>query len=202
MEVINAGQSGPESSVRSGEIVMALLHAAGTIRHAFGEFLERFDQSEGRFAVMEVLSQAGFDGVSQAEIAEQLRHSESNISSLIERLHRDGFVDRRWSDSDRRKRVLLLNASGHQLVARIRQAREAWAEAILCRIGTYERRELMHSLKALNQDARNRPENTVRQPFWMEGSSASGCGVLSPHFALEQMLSTLGLAGRHAESSQ
>lgn len=198
-----------------GEIVTALLHAAGLIRHRLSAFLERFDLSEGRYSVLQAVHDAGPQGISQSEVADFLMQSESNISSLIERLHRDGLVDRRWSSIDRRKRVLLLTINGQQLVDHVETARRRWAESILSGVAPPLRQGLALGLKSLNgrsdRDFSERAacislpvvkSSAVESPSLIDHAPVPGRDPNSPQFALERMLSTLGLAGRFAGGEQ
>ncbi len=217
MEVIKAGdvRTGMDSFDAPGEIVTALLHAAGFVRHRLGEFLERYELTEGRLAVLSALDHAGAKGLSQSEVAEQMLQSESNVSSLIDRLHRDGLVDRRWSDTDRRKRVLLLKADGQLLVRHVEGARRRWAESLLADLAPHDRRALAQGLQHLpGQTDAPAPDGAApagipRKPadadgvtLWPDHSVIANRDPNSPHFALERMLSTLGLAGRFAEDEQ
>ncbi len=209
MEVIKAGdgRTGIELFDDPGEIVTALLHSAGFVRLRLGEFLERYELTEGRHSVLAALDQAGARGLSQSEVAEQLMQSESNVSSLIDRLHRDGLVDRRWSVTDRRKRVLLLTADGQQLIQQVEGARHRWAEALLSDLAPLDRQALSQSLKRLPGGSRGTVtqrtttvipviEAVRAEVLWPVHSAVSDRDPKSPHFALEQMLSTLGVAGR------
>ena len=216
MEVFKDGDArlGVDSMDAPGEIVSALLHAAGFVRHRLGEFLEGYELTEGRYAVLSALEHAGAKGLSQSELAEQMLQSESNVSSLIDRLHRDGLVDRRWSDTDRRKRVLLLTADGSQLVRHVEGARRRWAESLLADLAPHDRRSLAQGLKHLPGQAElhvpesisgeiaELPTDADGVPHWPDHSVIANRDPNSPHFALERMLSTLGLAGRFAEDEQ
>lgn len=208
MEVIKAGdaQTGTDSIVDPGEIVTALLQAAGYVRHRLNEFLERFELTEGRHAVLLALDHNA-KGLSQSEVAEKMMQSESNISSLIERLHREGFVDRRWSDTDRRKRVLLLTDKGQRLIQKVGAARRRWAESLLVGLTSHSRGTMLRGLKVIPVQGDIRPESAsplenTGGPVWPSHSVLTGRDPSSPQFALERMLSTLGLAGRFAEDEQ
>lgn len=214
MEVIKA-DDGPNSDCDddSGEIVSALLHAATSVRTRFGEFLQRYDLTEGRFAVLAALHAAGTQGLSQSELADQLLQSESNVSSLIERLHRDGLVDRRWSDTDRRKRVLLLTADATRLFLLVESGRRRWARALFSNVGAPVRQALASGLRTLVSSVTTQLPRAValglvklsptsNGEVWSDRNAFTKRDPASPHFALEQMLSTLGLASRFAEDEQ
>ncbi len=209
MEVIRAGGAkGSGIFDASCDLVTTLLHAANFIRQRLNEFLERFELTEGRYLTLEALSRASARGLSQSEVAEYLVQSESNVSSLIDRLQRDGLVDRNWSVTDRRKRVLLLTEAGHQLIDRVNLARPRWEESLLSNVGPLEHGALLEGLRLIGNlpgvMALPRPSasSATERVEWPSNHSVKRRDPDSPHFALEQMLSTLGLAGRFGEDEQ
>ncbi len=208
MDVIKGDmRTGADAFGRPGEIVSALLHAAMFVRLRLGEFLEHYELTEGRYSVLTVLDKAGASGLSQSDVADQLMQSESNVSSLVERLQRDGLVNRRWSDTDRRKRVLLLTADGQQLFHRVEIARHRWAESLFSHMPPEIRQGLTMGLRHLSAKADSPQDHSLET-----GSDATNAASdvdsawpihpNSPHFALEQMLSTLGISGRLIEDEQ
>jgi DNA-binding MarR family transcriptional regulator len=214
MEAMKAGEPpvGADSSDDPGEIISVLLHAAVYVRQRLGEFLLRFDLSEGRYAILMELDQVGAAGLSQADLAERLLQSESNVSSLIDRLHRDALVDRRWSDTDRRKRVLLLTAQGGDLIQKVEAAHQRWAEMMLGDLSSQDRKALYQSLKRLPSNVSSPPlahakvgvpkGPHVPEELWSNHTVIIGRDPNSPRVALEKMLSALGLVGRFAEDAE
>ncbi|RLS56703.1 MAG: MarR family transcriptional regulator [Planctomycetota bacterium] len=83
-----------------------------------------FQINEPRAAVLETISIAGPEGCSQTELAEALGASESNVSTLIERMRRDGLLFRMRSRLDRRCSVLLLSDEGRDKLAQIDALRQ------------------------------------------------------------------------------
>ncbi|WP_197532208.1 MarR family winged helix-turn-helix transcriptional regulator [Symmachiella macrocystis] len=79
--------------------------------------------NDARFAVLQAIEEADPTGCSQKELARQLRNSESNISTLLDRMVTDGLVERRRSQSDRRKSLIRLSEKG---AARLNQARDVY----------------------------------------------------------------------------
>lgn len=211
MDVITGdkGRAGVDAYDAPGEIVATLLRTAAFVRLRLVEFLERYELSEGRYSILAALDHAGANGLSQSEVAEKLMQSESNVSSLLDRLHREALVDRRWSSTDRRKRVLLLTADGQQLIHQVELARRRWADALLSAISPHDRRVLADVMQQLPGHVESTVETESAVPpmavgghvtdgGWPNPPAGSGGDPNSPHFALERMLSTLGLAGHLA----
>ncbi len=74
-----------------------------------------------RQAVLRAVGESEPDGCTQAELAERLRQSDSNICTLVERMRSDGMLYRRRSKTDRRKRILGLTDNGRTLLANAEQ---------------------------------------------------------------------------------
>lgn len=210
MEVIRAMAAGiSDLPTDNGDLIVTLLHAASLIRQRLNEFLERFELNEGRYLALDALSRAGVRGLSQSDVADYLVQSESNVSSLIDRLHRDSLVNRTWSVTDRRKRVLLLTEAGQQLIDRVNTARQRWEEGQLSKVSLTQRQQLRYGLKLISEHRSASAAPTLPKTGelpsrvdWPNHNALHRRDPSSPHFALEQMLSTLGLAGRFAEDEQ
>lgn len=198
----------------ASETLDRLLRAAAHVRTRLGEFLEQYALTEVRYSVLATLSAAAQTGLSQAELAEQLMQSESNISTLIERMQQDGFVDRLRSDTDRRKRVLLLSPNGQRLLERVEIAKRGWAVRLIRGVPADDRSTLGLLVRQLGEsldgNASAKPATPASIPgeaarsheelLWGECHSDDGDQINSPHLALRQMLSALSLNSPLAEN--
>lgn len=201
-----------DSVHEASETLDHLLRAATHIRLRLGEFLVPFSLTEIRYSALVSLRLASLTGLSQSELAERLLQSESNISTLIERMQQEGLVDRLRSDADRRKRVLLLSPSGQRLLDRVEVAKRSWAARQLRAVPTDDRSTLgllMGQLVAGFDGTTAKPASSTTtlaeatcshdDLVWTECHSGEGEELNSPHLALRQMLSALGLNHQHAE---
>lgn len=82
------------------------------------------DLNGPRADVLESVAAAGADGCSQTELAATLGASESNVSTLIERMRRDGLLLRMRSRVDRRCSVLLLTELGTEKLRTVSEERD------------------------------------------------------------------------------
>ena len=198
-----------DSANEAGETLDRLLRAATHIRLRLGEFLEQFALTEVRYSVLVALRAASLAGLSQSELAERLLQSESNISTLVERMQQEGLVDRLRSDADRRKRVLLLSPSGQRLLDRIEVAKRSWAARLLRAVPADDRSTLgllMSQLVEIFDGSPAKPAAILAEAtgshddlVWTECHSGEGDKLNSPHLALRQMLSALGLNNQLVE---
>lgn len=192
-----------DSSPFYGSELELLLRISHTLRIRFSEWLADFDLNEGRYSVLQILAKSTAKGCSQTELAEQLSQSESNVSTLIKRMQKNGLVRRSRSHVDRRRSHLSISELGLSLLGRIGRSRVAWERALFSGIPSTDRTRLFVLLKKLevSLDAfiRVRSDNIVRFPTSSEDDSSSSRQLRhdpvddprSPQFALQQMLIAL-----------
>jgi len=191
---------GDQSQADAAALLDGLLRVAQGVRLRSNEWLGRFQLNDGRHAVLMALASANDNGCSQAELAVKLGQSESNISTLIERMQRDGLVDRSRSEADRRKRVLLISAAGRRTLASVDVGRSAWAARLLKGIPVDNQRQLFGLLQQLGTSLEAPlPTQALPKPTtYNRLISAETESVVdptddpqSPQFALQQMLLAL-----------
>ncbi len=70
------------------------------------------------YEILLMLYEAGPDGLRPSEIATRRRVSRSGATRLIDRLERDGLVERQVCDDDRRGNLVTLTSAGRKTFAR------------------------------------------------------------------------------------
>jgi DNA-binding MarR family transcriptional regulator len=113
--------SAAELLLRTAECLTALLHSPTA----------QAGLNEARYNVLDTLRRKGSESCSQTELATQLLQSESNLSTLLERMRQDGLISRVRSESDRRVALIGLTEAGREALARADRARERAAAAVL-----------------------------------------------------------------------
>ena len=204
------------SKSNSTTLLDALLRVSQIVRVRFNEWLAEFDLNDGRYTVLQTLAKAGSNGLSQAELAERLAQSESNISTLIERMQRDGLVDRSRSDADRRKRVLLVSTVGRSMLNNVDEQRSRWSARLFKEMSSSNSVQLESLLNQLGQflnsaSTEDRNSDSEMSAFGSVGSQALTTVLFhredqigspgSPQFALKQMLLALSVHA-NAESAE
>lgn len=117
------------------------------------EVLDRSDSeselSWARFGVLETIAKSGGQGCSQTQLAESLGAAESSVSTLIERMRRDGLLLRMRSHQDRRCSVLLLTELGEARLASASQSRDRKLSHWINRLSSTEQHQLSDLLDRL-----------------------------------------------------
>ncbi len=196
------------SLMNSATLLDTVLRVSQIARVRFNEWLAEFDLNDGRYTVLQTLATAGNNGFSQAELADRLGQSESNVSTLIERMQRDGFVDRSRSEADRRKRVLLISSRGRSTLDGVDERRSRWTEHLFKGMSVADSSQLMTLLNQLGQvlkstSASHLAFDTRANAHGSVGGQASTTVMFhredpidnpgSPQFALQQMLLALSV---------
>ena len=200
------------SLTNSTTLLDTLLRVSQIVRVRFNEWLAEFDLNDGRYTVLQILAKAGNNGLSQAELAERLGQSESNVSTLIERMQRDELVDRSRSEADRRKRVLLISMRGRSALDDVEERRSQWTACLFNGMPVTDSSQLLSLLDQLGQVLKSATVNhvtfeTKMNAHHLVGDQTSTTVMFhsedpidspgTPQFALQQMLLALSV---HASS--
>ncbi|MGD8786662.1 MAG: MarR family transcriptional regulator [Phycisphaerales bacterium] len=96
-------------------------YTASCLKKKAGEFLRPFGLTDVQFNLMMLLQhQSGsVEGLSQARISEMMLVNRANITSLIDRMEKAGFVIRTPAPTDRRSNIVKLTGEGRNLLAKI-----------------------------------------------------------------------------------
>jgi len=95
-------------------LVSRVLLAGDRLRQVLDQCDTHCELNGPRVEVLETIAQAGLEGCSQTELAVALGAAESSVSTLVERMRRDGLLLRMRSRTDRRCSVLLVTEVGQQ----------------------------------------------------------------------------------------
>jgi DNA-binding MarR family transcriptional regulator len=112
-DLTSAGSSIVARLLRSVECLKALLQSPTA----------QAGLNESRYNVLDRLRQHGSAPCSQTKLARHLLQSESNLSTLLERMKTDGLISRVRSERDRRVTLVALSQSGREALVRADEAR-------------------------------------------------------------------------------
>ncbi len=136
------------------EALMNVYYTALCIRKRAEDLLRPMGLSDVQLNVLLMLAeQGGEDGLSQSRISEMLLVNRANVTSLVDRMERDGLVERRKA-SDRRVKMVCLTELGRGVLERVRPVymREISESATL---DEDEQRELIRLLEKVRAGIRH-----------------------------------------------
>lgn len=197
-----AEHGGGGATADSVALLDAMLKVSQLVRLRLNDWLGQFELTDGRLGVLLALSQAGRRGLSQAELAETLGQSASNVSTLIERMSRDGLVTRLPSTNDRRKRILLISPGGLSQLVAVEKKRPAWSRNLLQMITIEEQSEFLILLREIGAGIGASCQALPSAAEFNDGTNRTpidpSCDPESPQFALRQMLLALSSSTDHS----
>jgi DNA-binding MarR family transcriptional regulator len=116
------------------------------LRKQFGETLPRFD-------LMAQLERVG-DGMTLGEVSKRMMVSAGNVTSLVERLVRAGYVERRTAPNDRRSQLIRLTRNGRRAFGAMAAAHQAWVAELLSHLGERDMATAMNELAKLKHSVK------------------------------------------------
>ena len=118
---------------------LRLLTCSTLIEHGVRHGLHRdFETTLPRFDVLAQLQRAG-KTLSMGDLSRRLMVTNGNITGLVDRLAREGLVDRRRSEGDRRVQMVALTEGGAKLFERMAADNRRWVTGMMA--GLSPRRE-------------------------------------------------------------
>jgi MarR family transcriptional regulator, organic hydroperoxide resistance regulator len=128
------------------EAYVSLLRTADLHAQAVAEVLKPHGLSPTQYNVLRILRGAGAGGLPCGEIAERMIAKDPDVTRLIDRLAKQGLVERRRSEADRRVVQVVITERGRKAIAPLD---EAIAEHHKHRLGHLERADLVKLLALL-----------------------------------------------------
>lgn len=126
------------------------------------------DKEAGRFGITRaqwaVLAKVGRnEGMSQAELAEQMEMQPITLTRLVDRLCENDWIERRSDAKDRRINRLHLLKAGRQLLGKLAGLRSELTSTALNGIPPADAYRLLTQLEAIKENVRNAVQNPIEQ---------------------------------------
>lgn len=96
---------------------LELVYTAQALSAKLGEVFAAAGLSGKQYNVLRALRRSGEPGLTPSQIHEQLVERGADVTRLVDRLIRQGFVSRRHGEDDRRVVLITLTARGQDLLA-------------------------------------------------------------------------------------
>jgi len=96
-----------------------LMRTGSDLLAAFETILGRAGLSQGRFLTLIVMNRAPDEAVNPSTLAQKLGVTRATMTGLLDRLQKQGLIERRIQARDRRKVGVLLTANGRRVLDNI-----------------------------------------------------------------------------------
>jgi DNA-binding MarR family transcriptional regulator len=101
------------------EVYLSMLRTASELSYAVDQFFRPFDITPSQYNVLRILRGAGTDGLCRNEISERMVTATPDMSRLLDRMERAGWVTRKRAEEDRRQMSTHITKSGIALLERL-----------------------------------------------------------------------------------
>ena len=137
----------------SEQTFRALLKTMGMLRRVMEPYFSRFGISGSQWGVMRALwnaDQGGESSVRVTDLSDRLLIRPPSVTTVVDRLERQGLVVREGSPSDQRVKEVRLTDAGKKLVRRVLHGHTSQIETLLDGLTAPELHTLRQSLDRLN----------------------------------------------------
>ncbi|SRR5260370_3240977 len=101
------------------EVYLTILRTASELSHAVDQFFRPFGITSSQYNVLRILRGTGTDGLCRNEISERMVTATPDMSRLLDRIEKAGWVTRKRAEEDRRQVSTHITKSGMELLARL-----------------------------------------------------------------------------------
>jgi DNA-binding MarR family transcriptional regulator len=101
------------------EVYLSILRTASELSYAVDQFFRPFDITPSQYNVLRILRGVGTDGLCRNEISERMVTATPDMSRLLDRMEKAGWVTRERAEDDRRQVSTYITKSGMELLARL-----------------------------------------------------------------------------------
>lgn len=151
----------------SVESCLAFLDATAEVYGAFDTHFERYGLSAGKFTILMQLYIAKRD-LSPSEFANRANVTRATITGLLDRLEREGFVERRSHSNDRRMLAVHLTEPGKALVEKILPDHFCRTQGLMANLTPTEKKTFVKLLGKLKSGT-----SALSSPSWGQGDKAT-----------------------------
>ena len=101
------------------EAFLSILRTASELSHTADKFLREFDITQPQYNVLRILRGTKAEGLCRNEISARMVAAAPDMSRLLDRMEKSGWITREQDENDRRQVSTLITDSGKELLAMI-----------------------------------------------------------------------------------
>jgi DNA-binding MarR family transcriptional regulator len=93
------------------------------------------------------------DALTQGEIAEKIHVDKATVSREVRKLLRNGYLERKRDEKDRRRHIISLSPEGKKIIPEIKKVLLEWKKILLHGFSKEERAFIMKAIEKMEQNA-------------------------------------------------
>jgi len=140
---------------REQEAYLSLLRTADALQSSMEAKLQEFGLTGTQYNALRILRGAGSDGLPCSEIGERMITRDPDVTRLLNRLEKRGFVIRARAKSDRRVIYGKITNAGLKLLREMDEPLEKFGREILKHVGQDKLQQLIDLLELVRNGARS-----------------------------------------------
>lgn len=136
-------------------------HLADACAESRQAFLHHLGISQARLHLLSVVARAG--EISHAALQEHVGLDGATITRLVKQFEAEGVLSRRLDPQNNRYTLVSLTASGHQIVAGLREAHHAFQTRLLDGIPSVDQNVMVRALERLRANIRDLQQSSQEE---------------------------------------
>lgn len=141
-------QRRPFTSVQE-EVILSLMRTTDQLTIPLAEVLRRADFSSSQYNILRILRGAGEEGLPCGAISERMVRRDPDVTRLLDRLEKRGFITRARDAADRRVVRAVINAAGLAILDELEEPVNSALKRALAHISPQKLRDAIEVLEEL-----------------------------------------------------
>ncbi len=133
------------------ETLLNIYYTAAQVKKRATEFFQQYGLTDVQFNVMMLLVYQADNrgGLTQAQLSDMMLVNRANITSLIDRMERDGLVVRMATAGDRRSNLVKMTSKGKKLFKIVEPFYAQQVRQVMSVVSSAEQKRLIESLEMI-----------------------------------------------------
>ena len=133
----------------NGEITTTIFKLDNMLRRMGNRIAGVLGATQQQWAVLDILNEAGNQGLPLSELGKSLDVTKGNITGLIDRMERDGLAKRKDDPKDRRVIRAVITSKGKKILRDIQPVKDKWNDRLFDGFSVKEKKDLNTLLNRL-----------------------------------------------------
>ena len=146
------------------QALLDIIRTSAVLFKLSDRFFTRRGVTVAQFNVLMTINEVGEEGLSQRELSERLLVHKTNMTGLIDRLEKKGFVERKTRPGDRRCLRIVLGPNGIKVLEKVQGPYLQEVQGMMSHLTITEKNDLRNFLAKLNTYASNMLKKGAQWP--------------------------------------
>jgi DNA-binding MarR family transcriptional regulator len=144
---------------------MLLRKAWYGLNQAFRRRIAHLNMTPDQYTVLRTLRQGNEEGLTQKQLTSRMSSDPNTIASLLDRMERAGFIERKIDRNDRRARRILLKSGGNESFQKAKDIAIELQDEILQSLSDAGQEQFLQELTTIADACREAAEKSPRKSF-------------------------------------